>query len=194
MNIKILKMPFGIKKWDLVYEFYELRRKTFVDDMAWPLITQDGIEFDQYDSANLAHYVLAEDEAGKIIAGARLLRCDVEIGHGKDAISYMIRDAVLGRIDLPRNIWGEGDPPVSDKYWELTRLASRSTDPSVNRNILAAVFKFLSLMGAKECIALTSPALVRLTKSYGYETTRRGPILGNKDGRFCAFSVKIADM
>ena len=155
----------------------------------WNLHQAEAREFEQYDGLLTAHYVVAH-EAGKVIAGARLLRCDNRVGSQKNGYSYMIRDAWLGRIDLPHEMCWE-EPPTDCHTWELTRLVSTHRDPQVARAVLDASNAYLRKLGGKSCLILGAPVLMRMAKKYGYTPAPLGPVVGNQDGRFLAFKVEV---
>lgn len=168
-----------------IHEFLLMRQRVFVDGMSWDLNVHDGLEFEQYDQFTHTYYVLAHAE-GRLVGGARLLRCDTRFGTGIMQYTYMIRDAFLGHIDLPRGLCVE-DPPTDEKTWELTRLVVDSSFPEAGRAILDASNDFLVGLGAERCLFLGSPAFMRMARMYGYRPSALGPVCGNKDGRFVAF-------
>ena len=192
INYSVLTMPASAAKWNIAYSYLELRREIFVQKMAWSLQTRDGIEFEEYDAGPFAHYVVAHsgDEA---IAGARLVNCSTEYGIGEDARSYMIRDAALGRIDLPKELWTDGLPPTDKASWELTRFVSISKDPRVAKAILEVSFEYMRKHGGKRCICLSAPPMLRLVNRYGFKTTAKSKILGNKDGMFMTFECSLTE-
>ncbi|MEJ8563477.1 acyl-homoserine-lactone synthase [Yoonia sp. GPGPB17] len=175
----------------MVYGYYRLRSDVFVGKLGWPLeVTGENVESEQYDAAPIAHYVIAHDHQ-TVVGGARLVNCSLEFGHGRSAISYMIRDAFLGRISLPSEIWADGEPPTDDKTWELTRLVSVDKNPETTKNILGACNEYIKRMGAERCLFLTNPLLLKIGKRYGYDPIPRGPVLSNDDGRFLAFECPV---
>lgn len=192
LEYSVLTMPASTKKWAIVNSYLQLRQKVFIEQMAWSLQNKDGYEFEDYDSGPFAHYVVAHngDEA---IAGARLVNCSTEYQIDFGMRSYMIRDAVLGRIDLPKEMWNEGEPPVDDKSWELTRFVSVSKDPAIAKAILEVSFAYMRKHGGLRCLCLSSPPMLRLVRRYGFKTEARSKILGNKDGRFMTFECSLTE-
>ncbi len=189
LEVSILRLPHSAARWDLVRKYQELRRQVFILEKNWDLQQAEDREFEQYDGLLTAHYVIAHKE-GKVIAGARLLRCDNRVGSVRYGYTYMIRDAWLGRIDLPREMcWKE--PQTGKESWELTRLVSIDPDPNTARAVLDAANAYLRKLGAKNCLILGHPALMRLAKRYGYAPVPLGPVVGNQDGRFLAFQVAV---
>lgn len=187
-EISVLKLPDDVAKWDLIQSFFELRQAVFVEQMGWTLPNARRKEFEQYDLPGVTEYVIAHigDEA---LAGVRLVRCDTALGT-PEQVSYMIRDAWLGRIDLPRQLCSER-PPTDAQTWELTRLVSKSKDPSITTMLLRATSEYLKGRGATHCLCLGSPIIMRFAKSLGFRPRPLGPILGNKDGRFLAFICDV---
>ncbi|MDN5789123.1 acyl-homoserine-lactone synthase [Pseudorhodobacter sp.] len=188
-DISIVSMRGPSTRWDLAHRFLELRRDVFIKEMDWQLHAHDGLEFEQYDVCGLATYVIAHD-GDQVLGGARLLRCDTEIGSGDVRYSYMIRDATRGAIDLPPSLcWRT--PPTDACSWELTRLLSVDRSPSTARLILDASNDFIQQQGGKQCLFLGGPAFMRMARSYGYVPTPLGSIVSNKDGKFLAFSCEV---
>lgn len=189
-EITVVRMPGGFSRYDLVREFFKLRKAVFIDRMDWPLYQYDEIEFEQYDTFQ-AVYLIAHD-GETVLGGARLIRTDRVIGTGKVRYSYMIRDACEGLLpDMPTNLCFER-PPTDAKVWELTRLATvAGTD--VARELLHATNRFLRAEGADECLFLGPPAFLRMAKGMGYQPRRLGPTVANDDGAFLAFSCAVIE-
>lgn len=189
ISFSVLKLPDDAIYWNLVFDFLKLRRQVFIERMKWQLMDSNGIEFEQYDVVGAASYVIAH-RGNEVIAGARLVRCDKIIGVPPFEYSYMIRDAYLGKIDLPSDICDE--MPPNDIYsWELTRLVSNHADPKIARTVLDVSNEFIAGEGGKQCLFLGPPAFLRMAKSYGYNPKVLGKITGDKSGRFLAFKCDI---
>lgn len=186
MKILIANVMVSTAQTPYILEFFNMRRRVFVEQMQWNLMGHEEMEFEQYDNLGRTWYVLSIED-GKVTGGARLLRCDTSFGSGNRQYSYMIRDAYLGLIDLPRSLCTE-PPPVDPQSWELTRFVVDKAHPKAGREILDAANDFLYGQGAAQCLFLGSPAFMRMARLYGYQPTPLGPICGNKDGRFVAFS------
>lgn len=189
MNIDIIEFGDKSARWDLVQSFFEFRRKIFIERMGWDLVPHYKIEFDQYDAFPTATYIIAHQDE-KILGGARLLRCDTEIGSGKVVYSYMIRDAWRGIIDLPDTIcWHE--PPKDVSSWELTRLLTVRPSPAIVRAILDRANRYLWERSAKNCLFLGPKSFMRMAKIFGYQPEALGDVCGNKDGKFLAFRCAV---
>lgn len=182
-HVSILRMPHAIAKWQLVYNYLELRNEVFVERKEWDLPTYDTLEFEQYDGGNKPHYVIAH-KGSQVLAGVRLLRCDEEEHAHPHSVSYMIRDAYLGRINLPRALWTNGEPPTDNTTWELTRFVSSVRDMDVTRAVLKAANEYMKRLGGAQVLFLSHPALLRVAQKHGFKPVPQGPILGNESGKF----------
>jgi len=188
-EISILRLPQSAAQWDLVVDFLRLRKQVFINKKKWRLVEKDEIEYEQYDTATVATYVIAH-RGNQVLGGARLLRCDTVIGSARHAYSYMIRDAYLGMIDLPSEICS-APPPVHAASWELTRLVSIDDDARTARLILDEANNFIKSVGGTQCLFLGPPGFLRMARSYGYAPEKLGKICGDESGRFLAFSCAV---
>lgn len=161
-----------------------MRKSIFIGKLAWDLQHADAMEFEQYDSVDTV-YVIAH-ENGQVLGGARLLRTDRSVG----VYSYMIRDAYYRRLPgLPHEICAK-EPPCSADVWELTRLGTNGR-AGVSDEILRKSNEFLVEQKATNCLFLGSPAFMRIARNLAFCPDPMGPISGNKDGRFLAFSCPV---
>lgn len=168
----------------MVASYLRMRKNIFIGKLAWDLQHTDAMEFEQYDSVDTIYVVAHED--GCVLGGARLLRTDRSVG----IYSYMIRDAYFKRLPgLPHEICSK-EPPRSSDVWELTRLGTNGR-PGVSDEILKRSNKFLSDQGASHCLFLGSPAFMRIARNMAFSPEPMGPISGNRDGRFLAFSCPV---
>lgn len=170
--------------------FLNLRRKVFIDDMNWKLVSHNQIEYEQYDTIATTYVIAHED--GKVIGGARLLRSDSKLptSFGLTQYSYMIRDAYLGLLPgLPTEICSS-NPPSDHKTWELTRFVSLD-GARVGEAILTKVNDYLKSHDAERCLFLGPPVFMRMSKTLGYKPAPLGKISGNESGRFLAFSCDV---
>lgn len=165
------------------------RKRVFVDRMEWPLAHAEGIEFEQYDTLNTT-YVIAHHD-GEILGGGRLKRTDATFGSGTLVYSYMIRDAHLGLLpNMPARLCAE-NPPVDSTVWELTRFVAAEKPEGLAEAILRQANAFLHERCARSCLFLGPPAFLRMAKRLGWSPEPLGPIVGNDDGRFLAFSCEV---
>ena len=190
-DVSVLSLPQDAAHWNLVFDFLKLRRQVFVEKMKWQLMDADGIEFEQYDVVGAASYVIAH-RGQTVIAGARLVRCDMVIGVPPNDYSYMIRDAWLGKIALPREIC-DAEPPRDSRSWELSRLVSDARSPIVARAVLDIANDYIAMLGGERCLFLGPPGFLRMARGYGYAPERLGQITGDDSGRFLAFQCAIID-
>lgn len=178
------KFPDSYQYGPALFEFFELRKFHFVDELSWDVPHDQSYEMDQYDNP-LAHYSLVLDDAGKVIAGARVLPTTAQWGSS----SYMLRDAQLGQIaGIPGDAMAE--PIVSPEVWECTRLviSPHVTSAADRRTCLGLVVDGLiheaAENGGNRLISLSPVALMRSLRQLGFPTERIGePYQGKEDGR-----------
>ncbi len=165
------------------YEFLELRKKVFVDELKWDVPHNDVVEMDQYDTP-VAHYSLVMRD-GVVIGGARAMATTAAWG----THTYMLRDAYLGKLPhIP--------PPImsvdiaTPKVWECTRLViSGDIQTHAERTeclelIVDGLVDLVRLHGAEELICLSSLHLMRALRQIGYDVSRLGETYRNEeDGR-----------
>ncbi|WP_299483398.1 acyl-homoserine-lactone synthase [uncultured Paracoccus sp.] len=186
--VEAITMPGDIQKYDLVANFLRMRKRVFVDRMAWPLHHAEDVEFEQYDTFDTT-YILAHD-GEMVLGGARLRRTDRRSCAGSVRYSYMIRDACLGLLPgMPSNICHDL-PPLDEKTWELTRFVA---EPKANvaERILEVADSYLFSVGAERCLFLGPPAFMRMASRLGWSPEALGDVVGNTDGRFVAFSCNV---
>ena len=182
-------MPHSTMRVELIADYFALRKQVFVEQMGWQLSAYDRYESEEYDNPIYPHYVIAQKK-GRVIAGARLLRCDTQIKQNGVTYSYMIRDAAKGLIDLPPNLIDE-EPPVDAQSWELTRLVSIDPDPTVSQSIMDISYQYMKRLGARQVLLLARPSIMRFVRKSGYEPKAIGPIVRNESGSFLAFKCDI---
>lgn len=187
LKVSVVKLPTDVTDWDLASKFLHYRKEVFVDRKAWALQVAEGNEFEQYDTFDTAYVIAHVDRA--VVGGARLKRTDTTWGKGKVVYSYMIRDACLGLLPgMPTDLCYD-EPPVDPAAWELTRFAAQV--PGVGDAILRRANEYLFKQGATRCLALGSPAFMRMAGRAGWPVSRLGPLSGNQDGRFLAFECSV---
>ena len=188
LQVSVVRLPEGAPDWDLVAAYLRLRKEVFIDRMAWALNHFRGVEYEQYDLLDTV-YVVAH-RGREVVGGARLNPTTARIGTGRHTYSYMIRDACLGLLDGMPTTLCDGEPPVDPDVWELTRLATIRA-PAISEAILVASDAYLGSIGARQCLFLGPPAFLRMAKRMGWNPEALGPIAGNHDGRFVAFSCDV---
>ncbi len=184
MQISVLSIPNGLSDWHLVASYLRMRKDVFIKKLEWSLQETDSMEFEQYDRVDTV-YVIAHSGT-TVHGGARLIRTDRSVG----VYSYMIRDAFQSKLPgLPCEICSEA-PPRSEKVWELTRFASAGEN-DVARKILYRANDYLVSQNASSCLFLGPPAFLRMAKSMNFQPAPLGPVTGNVDGKFLAFSCEV---
>ena len=191
IEYSIIQAPHGIERWGLVQSYMELRKDVFIRRKKWDLLEHENIEFEQYDTMGYATYVVAHED-GQVLAGCRLIRCDSVLGTPDVGVgyTYMIKDAVDGRINLPRELC-HAPPPQTKEHWELTRMAAVPGNRKAVLKMMWAAYHFLASQGARGCLCLSSPAVQRLAKISGFGTKVLGPVCGNDDGAFLVYDIAI---
>lgn len=112
----ILSMSTLHRHGDLWTTFMRARKRVFIDKLNWNLPTEDGMEFDQYDTPYARWIVI--HEYGEILAGVRLTPTTAQVGMH----SYMLRDAQRGLLkDIPTDVLFF-EAPVEKRIWEASRL------------------------------------------------------------------------
>lgn len=165
------------------FDFLNLRKKFFVDELGWEIPHDNKFEMDQYDNPT-AWYSLVLRE-GQIVGGARTMSTTAKWGNH----SYMLRDAIKGKlIDIPDTIM---DADVaSARIWECTRLViSNDVDTQVERSeclrlIVSGLVEMAAEQGAVELMSLSPLALTRALRQLGFGAKRVGtPYKNEGDGR-----------
>ncbi len=165
------------------YEFLQLRKQVFVDELKWDVPHNDEVEMDQYDTP-VAHYSLVLHE-GKVVGGARAMATTATWG----AHTYMLRDAYSGKLPhIPPHIMSV--EIASPKVWECTRLVISSALTTqfergeCMRLIVDGLVDLVTDHGAEELICLSSLHLMRALRHIGYDVSRLGETYRNEeDGR-----------
>ena len=165
------------------YEFLELRKRVFVDELKWDVPHNDAVEMDQYDTP-VAHYSLVLRN-GVVIGGARAMATTATWGQH----TYMLRDAYSGKLPhIPRHIMSVDI--ATPKVWECTRLVissditTQSERAECMRLIVDGLVDLVRLHGAEELICLSSLHLMRALRQIGYDVNRLGETYRNEeDGR-----------
>jgi N-acyl-L-homoserine lactone synthetase len=165
------------------YEFLELRKKVFVDELKWDVPHNDVVEMDQYDTP-VAHYSLVMRD-GVVIGGARAMATTATWG----THTYMLRDAYSGKLPhIPPHIMSVDI--ATPKVWECTRLViSSDIHTQAERTeclelIVDGLVDLVRMHGAEALICLSSLHLMRALRQIGYDVSRLGETYRNEeDGR-----------
>lgn len=186
VEVSIIKMPNGTRKWSLVDGFFKLHKRLHGGSSFIP--------HPHYDSLPIAHYVVAYRQ-GQVVAGARFLQCNtVSSVHlaGHSELSYMIRDASLGLIDLGIPPLKESAPTSADT-WELTCLVA--ADPEHAVKVIQAAQGYLRILGAQKLLCLAAPEIRDLACKRGLKPEDEGSVCPVGEQRFVVFSclVQVSD-
>ena len=165
------------------YEFLQLRKRVFVDELKWDVPHNDVVEMDQYDTP-VAHYSLVLRD-GVVIGGARAMATTATWGQH----TYMLRDAYSGKLPhIPPHIMSVDI--ATPKVWECTRLViSSDIQTQAERTecmelIVDGLVDLVRMHGAEELICLSSLHLMRALRQIGYNVSRLGETYRNdEDGR-----------
>lgn len=156
----------------LVAAVARYRHRVFVERLGWPLPSQDGLEFDQFDRIDTL-YLAARDPTGALVGTARLLPTHRP---------YLLGEIFPQLLDCP--------PPRSAGIWELSRFAaldlaspdSRDTDglqansSPVAIGLLEAALALASNAGVQRLITVSPPGIERLLRRAGFPARRAGPL------------------
>ncbi len=165
------------------YEFLELRKRIFVDQLKWDVPHNDTVEMDQYDTP-VAHYSLVLRD-GRVIGGARTMATSSVWGDH----TYMLRDAWSGKLPhIPRHVMSV--EIASPLVWECTRLviSDEITGQADRAECLTLICDGLVEMarakGATTMISLSPLPFMRAMRQLGYQVTLLGEAYrGDEDGR-----------
>ena len=163
------------------HQYLRLRKWYFVDVLGWNIPHDDDVEMDQYDNP-CAHYVLVL-RGSTVVGGARMMPTTASWGQH----SYMLRDALLGRIDIPPQVVSE--EIVSGEVWECTQfVVSGDLDTQADRVeclslILWGCNELLQENGGREVISLSPVPMLRTLRQLGYPANRIGEPYSEMDGR-----------
>lgn len=165
------------------FDYLKLRKRFFVDELAWGIPHNEQFEMDQYDNP-LAHYSLVLKD-GQVVGGARTMATDATWGDH----TYMLRDAYEGKLgDIPPAVM----PKMikSAKVWECTRLVvSDELTTQADRSqclwlIVNGLVHEAEMSGATDLISLSPLSLVRALRQLGFDARRIGEAYKNDgDGR-----------
>jgi acyl homoserine lactone synthase len=143
---------------------YRLRHNVFHDRLGWDVVSDNGMEHDEFDELDPV-YVLAKRDL-EIRGCSRLL---------PTTGSYMLKDI------FPQLLHGEAAPQRHD-VWELSRFAA-ATDATEETGfglsklpveMIRLAVRFAKENGIRRYVAVTSVAVERMFKKLGVSVTRFG--------------------
>ena len=150
------------------------RHRTFIEEKKWDLPEAEGMEFDQYDTAQ-SRWVCVH-EAGRVMAGVRLTPTTAKCG----IYSYMVRDAQRGLLDtIPGNLLWEA-APVAPHIWDANRLFVVTDVPTgirrrVQMALMGQMIRSARGYGATTLIGLLPTLIPRLARRMGIDMDAAGP-------------------
>lgn len=154
---------------ELMATMARYRYRVFVETLGWDLAAPDGLELDQFDAPG-ARYVLARNDAGRLVGVARLL---------PTTGPYLLADVfpqLMGPVPLPR------DPAV----WELSRFAAVDFDApqavaggQFSSDIAVALLREAQAcargIGARALVTVSPRGVERLLRAAGFRAHRVAP-------------------
>lgn len=163
MTINIMHGKRGTLPRRILKGMHRLRHQVFNERLHWNLKTFKELEIDQFDRNN-ATYIIAEDNAEKIIGCWRLL---------STTDKYMLKEVFHFML-------GDEVPPKNDKIWELSRFAVRDKEFAqyiLSETTVYMIKEIIDFALRKEIFAyitVTSIGVERLMKSAGMPLKRIG--------------------
>jgi N-acyl-L-homoserine lactone synthetase len=152
------------------------RHRTFIEDMAWDLPEADGMEFDQYDTAQ-SRWVCVHD-GDRVLAGVRLTPTTARCG----VYSYMVRDAQRGLLEsIPANLL-DATAPIAPHVWDANRLfVADGVETAIRREVqlslMGHMVRSARELGATTLIGLLPIAIPRLGRRLGIDMVPAGPVM-----------------
>lgn len=163
------------------FDYLNLRKKFFVDELNWKIPHNADVEMDQYDNP-MARYSLVLDDNGRVLAGSRAMSTAAKWGDH----TYMLKDAMTGKLDsIPSNLLD--DVIESPKVWECTRLVISPEVKSMRVRtqcldlIVGGLIDMANKEGADTLISLSNLWLLRALKRLGYGAELLGEPYQNDD-------------
>ena len=187
MTNKITGITFDLSDMHLhgsaFYEFLGLRKRFFVDTLAWDIPHNNDVEMDQYDNPMAAYSVAMMN--GRLVGGARLMQFSGKWGsHG-----CMLQDAAEGRIDgIPADLLPRAHRFANSSECTRLVLSDQLTSQDDRHNALGLVVQGLVTLaidqGSADLVTLTVPGFRRSLRKLGYDVEQVGEKYRNKhDGR-----------
>jgi N-acyl-L-homoserine lactone synthetase len=152
------------------------RHQTFIEKKAWDIPSEQGMEFDQYDTAQ-SRWVCVHDGA-RVLAGVRLTPTTAQCG----IYSYMVRDAQRGLLDtIPANLLDE-TAPIADHIWDANRLFVAEGVPTeirreVQLSLMGHMVRSARALGATTLLGLLPIGIPRLGRRLGIDMEPGGPVM-----------------
>lgn len=189
---RIIPFECNDEDWKVLLSYFALRGNEFVHRQNWEIYQHDGFELDAYDKETTFYVVTTDCETGEVVGGSRLSPTDHPSFVGfidADPATYMIADACQGLLPgMPTNLCFS-EPPVGKHIWELTRVVV--SRPDVVNDLYTSGTDFLHFQGVTQCVALGSPAIMRVARKLRGNPKPIGPLVKNESGTFLAFICDV---
>ena len=153
------------------------RHRTFIQEKGWDIPSEQGMEFDQYDTAQ-SRWVCVHDDGARVLAGVRLTPTTAKCG----VYSYMVRDAQRGLLEtIPANLLDE-TAPVAEHIWDANRLFVAEGVPTeirreVQLSLMGHMVRSARALGATTLLGLLPIGIPRLGRRLGIDMEPGGPIM-----------------
>ena len=145
------------------------RYKVFVETLKWDLVTEHGLEKDQFDHDQTL-YLAARDDEAQVIGTARLL---------PTTSPYLLGDV------FPQLLGGAA-PPCDPRVWELSRFAAvdfnaplgsalSQFSSEVAVGLLEKSIEVAAAHGAERIITVSPLGIERLLRREGFRAHRAAP-------------------
>lgn len=154
---------------ELMADMARYRHRVFVERLGWPLHSEDGLEFDEFDRPDTL-YIVAQNDFNEVIGTARLLST--------------VRPYLLDKV-FPQLLGGL-PAPASPEIWELSRFAavdfsvpgrspSGQFSSAIAVELLQATLVCAASRGARRLITVSPLGIERLLRKAGFQSQRAGP-------------------
>lgn len=178
----------------LLNGYMRLRKSVFIDGLKWPRLEDvNGAEVDEYDGSHTDYIIAVSRKTKEVIGGVRINPTTLDFQAcplSNIKISYMIRDACLGRIGGIHPTILKEPPPQSERIVEATRLIAGNHKQL--KELLLATDGFLRGRNIEQCLFLTHPMFSSFGKRLGFDPVPLGPVHGEGKARMQAFSYSPA--
>lgn len=162
--------------WDALASMHQLRRTVFRERLAWDVSVINGLEIDQFDLPS-AHYLVHQDEAGRVTACTRLLPT---LG------PYLLADVFPELVD--------GALPRDTKIWESTRFCAdhEAAPANIAAILMAGMLEFGLMNGLRAFVSVSDIRMEPIMRRAGWAPTRLGGVIETGTDRAAAEYLPVA--